>query len=95
MWVIFFYEFTALYVDNIMCNILNILHRCEQKKWGPVETMPDVSVIITFHETESISHLLRTVHSLVQRTPRALLNQIILVADNTHKGSHFHFDFKY
>ena len=57
--------------------------------------MPDVSVIITFHETESISHLLRTVHALVQRTPRALLNQIILVADNTHKGSDFHFDFNY
>ena len=49
--------------------------------------MPDVSVIITFHETENVSHLVRTVHSLVQRTPAALLREIILVGDNTHKGT--------
>ncbi len=48
--------------------------------------MPDVSVIITFHETEGIAHLLRTVHSLIQRTPAELLKEIILIADNTHNG---------
>ncbi|KAK6746241.1 hypothetical protein RB195_012388 [Necator americanus] len=44
------------------------------------DDLPDTSVVVCFHN-EAWSVLLRTVHSVLERTPDKLLNEIILVDD--------------
>ncbi|RCN39609.1 glycosyltransferase, group 2 family protein [Ancylostoma caninum] len=44
------------------------------------EDLPDTSVVVCFHN-EAWSVLLRTVHSVLERTPDKLLNELILVDD--------------
>lgn len=48
--------------------------------------LPRVSVIIVFHN-EGWSVLMRTVHSVINRTPPQFLEEILLVDDYSHKGN--------
>ncbi|PAV76330.1 hypothetical protein WR25_27017 [Diploscapter pachys] len=56
----------------------NIDQECKTEKYH--DGLPDTSVIVCFHN-EAWSVLLRTVHSVLERTPDKLLNEIVLVDD--------------
>jgi len=57
--------------------------RCREKVY-PL-SLPSASVVICFFN-EAFSALLRTVHSVLDRTPAYLLHEIILVDDNSELG---------
>lgn len=50
-----------------------------------LEYLPKVSIIIPFHD-EHLSTLLRSIYSIIKRTPPELLGEIILVDDASKKG---------
>ncbi|XP_060103998.1 polypeptide N-acetylgalactosaminyltransferase 11 [Heteronotia binoei] len=54
--------------------------KCKEKSYPP--DLPHASIVICFYN-EAFSALLRTVHSVLDRTPSYLLHEIILVDDNS------------
>ncbi|XP_072302074.1 polypeptide N-acetylgalactosaminyltransferase 10-like [Eucyclogobius newberryi] len=71
--------------DRISLNrsVPDIRHpNCKQKLYS--EKLPNSSVIIPFHN-EGWSSLLRTVHSVLNRSPPALIHELILVDDFSDK----------
>lgn len=47
-----------------------------------LEKLPKISVVVPFYN-EALSMLLRTAHSILQRTPPELLSEVILVNDHS------------
>ncbi|VDN35838.1 unnamed protein product, partial [Cylicostephanus goldi] len=56
----------------------------ECKHWNYPETLPTVSVVIVFHN-EGWTPLLRTVHSVLLRSPPQLIKEIVMVDDYSSK----------
>lgn len=58
--------------------------RC--KYWHYDERLMTSSVVIVFHN-EGWSTLMRTVHSVIKRTPRKYLAEIVMIDDFSNKGN--------
>ncbi|KAG0713843.1 Polypeptide N-acetylgalactosaminyltransferase 5 [Chionoecetes opilio] len=78
-------QFNLLASDSISLNrsLPDVrLEGCKSKNYPPL--MPTTSIVIVFHN-EAWSTLLRTVWSIIQRSPRPLLQEILLVDDASER----------
>lgn len=79
------------YGMNIKCSNEISLNRSipdlrleECKHWNYPEDLPKTSVVLVFHN-EGFSVLMRTVHSVINRTPPQFLEEVLLVDDFSDK----------
>jgi len=63
--------------------LTDFVHRCKTRNYRDV--LPDTTVVIIFHN-EAWSVLLRTVHSVLDRSPPHLVKEVILVDDFSDLG---------
>jgi polypeptide N-acetylgalactosaminyltransferase len=78
--------FNAFVSDKIsLQRALNDIRNPGCKKRLYLEQLPKLSVVIPFHD-EHLSVLLRSVYSIVSRTPESLLEEIVLVDDYSSKA---------
>lgn len=69
---------------SVKTNEMNSFYRC--KYWHYDDNLLTSSVVIVFHN-EGWSTLMRTVHSVIKRTPRKYLAEIVLIDDFSNKGT--------
>ena len=55
---------------------------CENNEYRPAASLPTASVIVCFYR-EELWTLLRTIHSIIERSPEPLLKEVILVDDKS------------
>lgn len=72
---------TRLLLQRVLPEVRHPL--CLQQQ--PEDSLPTASIILCFHD-EAWSTLLRTVHSILNTAPRALLKEIVLVDDLSQQG---------
>ncbi|EPB70054.1 hypothetical protein ANCCEY_10865 [Ancylostoma ceylanicum] len=79
------YGFNTYVSDMISLNrTIPDIRMDECKHWNYPETLPSVSVVIVFHN-EGWTPLLRTVHSVLLRSPPELIKEIVMVDDYSSK----------
>lgn len=79
-------QFNILASDMISLNrSLQDIRQADCKTKQYPKLMPTTSIVIVFHN-EAWSTLLRTVWSVINRSPRSLLKEILLVDDASERG---------